>query len=285
MTSSGLGVILSDEEREWVDSNADAGMALWLVRYARALNTLNVGPLTNGLTPDVGYESQSVFERMVGRERLIHYWQGKFDSIRRGGRSLAAELARLPDGQPCVALYQAASQYDTNWLDTPLALMTIRTNALGEASSFLMITCVPAPGSARGSGLYPGRAEPLTARPRRFIRTSPNFDEIALYAFYLDGTIELDRLMAEAVDQARRELPGIRVAEASSSKADVCPAWPAVYQFGFNGFPSVGALFRGKPIYRHQGLISGPALIAALRAAAPLFVASSPGQDGPSDDR
>lgn len=285
MSSSGLGAILSDEEREWVDSNADACMALWLVRYAQALNTLNVGPLTKGLAPEVSYESQSVFDRMVGRERLIHYWQEKFDTIRRGGRGLAAELARLPDGQPCVALYQAASQYDTNWLDTPLALMTIQTNGRGEASSFLMITCVPAPGSARGSGLYPGRAEPLSARPRRFIRTSPNFDEIALYAFYLDGTIELDRLMAEAVDQARRELPGIQITEASYHNADRCPAWPLVHQFGFQGFPSVGALFRGEPIYRQQGLISGPDLVAALRAAAPLFVASSPRQDGHSDER
>ena len=280
MTTSGLHVVLSHQERTWVDRSGDARAGAWFVRYARALNTLNVAPLTEGLAPDVSYESQSVFDRMVGRERLISYWQGKFDSIRRSGQSVAAELARLPDGQPCVALYQAASEYDTNWLDTPLAIMTIQTNELGEASSFLMITCVPAPQSARGSGLFPGRAAASTVRPKRFVRSSPDFDEITLYAFYLDGAVELDRRMAQAVDLVRRELPGIQIAEASFHNADRCQAWPIVHQFGFQGFPSVGALFRGEPIYRHQGLISGPDLVAALRTAAPLFVASSPRQDG-----
>jgi hypothetical protein len=282
MATSGLGEVFSDKEREWVESIADDRAGAWLVRYARAVNTLNSDLLENGLAPDVSYESQSVFDRMVGRERLLAYWRGKFDSIRCGAEGIAAELARLPDGQPCVAIYQAASEYDANWLDTPLALMTVRTNGKGEAESFLMITCAPAPDSARGSGLYPGRAGHQTARPKRFVRASPDFDEITLYAFYLDGAMDLDRLMAEAVDQARRDLPGIGIAEASFQDADRCPAWPVVHTFGFSGFPSVGALFRGEPIYRHEGLIFGPELVAALRAAAPLFVASASGQDEPS---
>jgi hypothetical protein len=285
MTNSGWNTILSGQERHWVDRSGDAHVGAWLVRDARALNGLSVAPLTDELASDVSDESQSVFDRMVGRERLIGYWQEKFETIRRSGRGLAAELARLPDGQPGVALDQAASDDDTNWLDTPLAVMTIRTNERGEANSFLMITCVPAPSSARGSGLFLGRTAAPTARPKRFVRASPDFDEMTLYVFYLDGTIELDRRMAEAVDLARRALPGIRVAEASFQTADHCPAWPVVHQFGFNGFPSVGALFRGEPIDRHQGLIAGPDLLAALREAAPMFVASSPGQDGHSDDR
>lgn len=281
MAHNSLSAVLCDNEREWVKSSGNEHVGAWLVRYARAVNTLNSDLLENGLAPDVSYESQSVFDSMVGPERLLAYWRGKFASIRREGKGFAAELARLPDGQPCVALYQATSDYDTNWLAAPLALMTIRTNDRGEAESFLMITCAPAPDSALGNGLYPGRAATPTVCPKRFVRASPDFDKLALYAFYLDGTMKLDRLMAQAIDQARRELPGIVIAEASFQDADRCPAWPVVHTFGFNGFPSVGALFRGEPIYRHQGLISGPDLVAALRAAAPLYVAISSGRDGP----
>lgn len=285
MVDSDLEGILCDDEGNWVACCNAPDTGAWLVRYARAVNALDVAPLARGLAPEVSYESQSVFDRMVGRERLLAYWHEKFDTIRRAGNGIAAELARLPDGQPCVALYQGASLYDSSWLDAPLALMTIRTNARGEAESFLMITCAPAPDSAQGSSIYPGRAGPPVAHPKRFVRASPDFDQIALYVFYLDGTLDLDRLMAEAIAQARRELPGICIAEASYKNADRCSAWPVVHTFGFTGFPSVGALFRGEPIYRHQGLISGPDLVAALREATPLFVAASAtGQDGASHE-
>jgi hypothetical protein len=280
MTTYRIQVEFSDDERAWIARCDDQPSGRWIVRYARAINTLAVAPLASGLASEVTYESQSVFDRMVGQDRLLTYWRDKFDTIRGSGRALAAELSRLPDGQPCAALYQAASEYDANWLDTPLAVMTIKTNAIGEAESFFMITCVPEPASAHGSGIFPGRTQPPAAHPKRFVRTSSAFDEVTLCVFYLDGAIGLDREMVEAVARVREQLPGIRVVESSFENADRSPGWSAVHQFGFNGFPSVGALFKGRPIYRHQGVIAGERLVAALREAAPLFVVSPGGQDG-----
>lgn len=263
------------EEAAWIASTSDREAAKWVVRYARAFNALNVGPLTEGLAPAATYESQSVFDKLVGAERLLDYWRNKFDSIRGSDRVVATELALLPGGQPCAAIYQAASAEDTNWLDVPLALMTIRTNPEGQATSFLMITCAPSPAAARGARIYPGRTEVPAVHPRRFVRASPGFDEITLYVFYLDGRNWADRAMAESVAEVRRELAGIQVVALVYQEIDTRPEWEARSAFAFNGFPSVGAMFKGKPIYRHQGLIAGADLVRALRDTSPLYVAGA----------
>jgi hypothetical protein len=160
-----------------------------VVRYARACNALGTGPIAEGLAPDVTYESRSVFDKLIGADRLLAYWRGKFDSICGSDRVLAVEFALLPGGQPCAAMYHAVSAEDANWLDVPLAVMTIKTDAECQATSFLMLTCVPSPATARGAGIYPGRTDAPAVQPRRFVRSSPGFGEITLYVFYLDGAI------------------------------------------------------------------------------------------------
>lgn len=263
------------EEAAWIASTLDPEAAKWVVRYARAVNALDVGPLAEGLAPDATYDSQSVFDTLVGAARLLDYWRRKFDSIRGSERGVVAELALLPGGEPCAAIYQAVSAEDTNWLDVPLALMTIRTDREGQATSFLMLTCAPSPAAARGARIFPGRAEVPAVHPRRFVRASPGFDEITLYVFYLDGEMRLDRAMAESVAEVRRELVGIQVVELVYQKLDTRPEWAARRVFAFSGFPSVGAMFKDKPIYRHEGLIAGADLVRALRAASPLYVAGA----------
>jgi len=265
----------TDQESAWIASTTDPKVAKWVVRYARAFNTLDAGPIAEGLAPGVTYDSQSVFDTLDGPDRLLDYWRGKFEAIRGSDRVLAVELALLPGGQPCAAMYQSASAEDANWLDVPLAVMTIKTDSKGQATSFLMITCAPSPASALGAGIYPGRSGVPAVRPRRFVRASPGFDEITLYVFYLDGAVGLDRAMAESVAEVHRELAGIQVVELVRQKADSQPGWDVLGRFGFQGFPSVGAMFMGRPIYRHQGLIAGSDLAAALRNAAPLYVASA----------
>mgnify|MGYP000143696010 FL=1 len=96
-----------------------------------------------------------------------------------------------------------------------------------------------------------------------------------MYVFYLDGEIRFDRAMAESVAKVRQALQGIRVVEITSHKRSTQAEWEVNEVFGFNGFPSVGAMFQRSPIYRHQGLISGDDLIAAIQAASPLYVAST----------
>jgi hypothetical protein len=69
------------------------------------------------------------------------------------------------------------------WLDVPLAVITIKTDSAGQATSFMMIACAPSPASTRGARIYPDRTEVPAEHPRRFLRASPTFDEITLYVF------------------------------------------------------------------------------------------------------
>ena len=150
----------SAQELDWIASHPEhQSSCRWLVRYARAFNSLSISPLSGSLSPWVSYESQSVFDKMTGPKRLFAYWEGKFASIARSESRVVTELGTLPRGNPGVTLYQAASTLDTSWLDKPLAVMTAEVNPLGVATKLLMITCAPSPGSARGSGIYPGRGE------------------------------------------------------------------------------------------------------------------------------
>lgn len=261
-------------ELDWISASGDRAACRWLIGYAQAINTRDIAPFQDHLAANVTYESQSVFDRMTGADTVLSYWGKKFQSIRKSKNGLVAELACFPHGQPCVRLFQAASAYDTNWLDEPVAAMTVTTDKLGSAESCLMITCAPHPGTARGTGIFPGLNQPPTTRVQRFVRRTPRFDEITLYVFYLDGEFALDRAMAKSIAFVCREIEGLRIVELKETERNAAPEWEAFLQLRLSGFPSVGTLYEGSPIYRHSGWIDGPELVAALQHAAPLFVAA-----------
>jgi hypothetical protein len=267
---------LDSTEIGWIDGQTEQQEAYWLALYALAFNRLDVSPLREQLASEVTYESQSVFDTMHGPETFLKYLEGKFRAIRASSNRVAAELATLPGGKLCVAMYQAGSDLDTNWLDTPLAAMTVDVTPDGLAKSMLMITCAPAPSSARGTGLFPGREVPPTTQEKRFIRPSSSFQGINVYFYYLDGEMGLDRAMEETANFVRRNLDGIKVIDVMSSTLHLNWTRQKVFDaFRFNGFPSVGAMVNGKVIYRHAGLIDGPELVAAIQKAAPLYVAAN----------
>jgi hypothetical protein len=258
----------------WIDGQQKHHEAHWLALYALAFNRLDASPLREHLASNVTYESQSVFDTLHGPEAFLKYLEGKFKAIRASGNRVVTELAMLPGEKPCVALYQAGSDLDTNWLDTPLAAMTVTVTPEGFAKAMLMITCAPSPATARGSGLFPGRDVPPTTQEKRFIRPTPSFQGINVYFYYLDGEIGLDKTMEEAANYVRMHLEGIKVIEDLYSTLHINWTRQKVFEaFGFNGFPSVGAMFNGKVIYRHPGVIHGPELVDALQKAAPLYVA------------
>ncbi len=260
----------------WIDGQPEQLEAHWLALYALAFNRLDVSPLREHLASDVTYESQSVFDTIHGPDAFLKYLEGKFKAIRTSSNRVAAELAMLPGGKPCVALYQAGSDMDTNWLDTPLAAMTVKVTPEGIAKAMLMITCAPSPASARGTGLFPGREVPPTTQEKRFIRPSPSFQGINVYFYYLDGEIGLDKAMEETANYVRMNLEGIKVIDILYSTLHLAWTRKKVFEaFRFNGFPSVGAMFNGRIIYRHPGVIHGPELVEALQKAAPLYVAVS----------
>jgi hypothetical protein len=206
---------------------------------------------------------------------MYAYWKGKFQSIAKSESKVVAELSTLPSGLPGVTLYQAGSSLDTNWLDKPLAVMTAEVNALGEATMLLMITCAPSPSSARGTRIFPGFDGTPTTNEKKFIRKSSDYSEIFLYVFYLDGEISLDIEMKRAVAYAQVSLPGLKVIEETYSGLGSSKNQENLNKFHFVGFPSIGATFCGKPIYRQQGLISGERLVDALKTASPMFLATT----------
>lgn len=140
----------------WIDKHKHRGEARWLVRYALAFNRLDATLLRDGLVSDVTYESQSVFETMHGSEAFLRYLEGKFKTIQSSNAFVVADLSTFPGGKPCVAMYQMGDNARKEWLDTPIAAMTVSVSPEGLAQSMLMITCVPPPASAKGSGLFPG---------------------------------------------------------------------------------------------------------------------------------
>lgn len=116
---------------------------------------MDVTPLIGLITPQTTYESQSVFETLTGRKRILEYFRGKFVTIHDKGLNVLAELAAFPDGQTCIALYQPIPASDSYADDSPLALMTITADTRGRVKSFLMITVVPSPSLARKTGIIP----------------------------------------------------------------------------------------------------------------------------------
>lgn len=267
---------ITPEEASWIASHPEqADVCRWLIGYALAFNSLSIEPLKKSLSPWVTYESQSLFDKMEGPKRLYAYWKGKFESIAKSESKVVAELSTLASGQPGVTLYQAGSALDTNWLDKPLAVMTAEVNALCEATTLLMITCAPSPSSARGSRIFPGIDGTPTTNEKKFIRKSPDYSEICLYAFYLDGVISLDLQMKRSVAFAQESLHGLKVVEETNAGLGSSISQENLNKFHFVGFPSIGATFHGKPIYRQQGLISGERLVEALKAASPMFLATS----------
>lgn len=267
---------ISSDEARWIASHPEqADVCRWLVGYALAFNTLSIEPLKKTLSPWVTYESQSLSDKMEGPKLLYAYWKGKFQSIAKSESKVVAELSTLPSGLPGVTLYQAGSALDTNWLDKPLAVMTAEVNALGEATMLLMITCAPSPSSARGTRIFPGFDGTPTTNEKKFIRKSSDYSEICVYAFYLDGEISLDIEMKRSVAFAQESLRGLKVIEETYSGLGRSINQENLNKFHFVGFPSIGATFCGKPIYRQQGLISGERLVEALKTASPMFLATT----------
>lgn len=150
-------IVFSPEEQVWVEEQGAEQQLVrqCLVRYAKSFNSLDVAPLIGLITHQTTYESQSVFDTLTGRKRILEYFRGKFVTIHEKGANVLAELAALPGGQPCVALYQPISGSDSGADDSPAALMTITTDTQGRVKSFLMITAVPSPSLARKTGIFP----------------------------------------------------------------------------------------------------------------------------------
>jgi hypothetical protein len=116
--------------------------------YARMMNTLDVDCLEPFLADDLRYNSQWVFEEMVGKERYIEYIRAKLKVIAESAGRPSAEIGELdeyPFGN-CVIMAQ----------DSPDNLIaTVLVEIKDGKISRLDMCAVPAPEAARRTGEYP----------------------------------------------------------------------------------------------------------------------------------
>lgn len=85
-------------EDKWIAGVNDKPAARFALHYALAFNTLDSEWLAGRLTKSVRYESQSVFDELVGREGVAEYFGGKIQTLRcNSNQRVAMQLGLTPD--------------------------------------------------------------------------------------------------------------------------------------------------------------------------------------------
>lgn len=134
-----------------------------LVRlYAKSWNNLKFEIIEPFLSEDVVYESQQVFEPLVGKGAVSEYLRGKMATIKKNlltsdiyaeigyCRSQAGQRVQVLsayDGRPCVLMAQGNR-------NIPLALVLLEVDE-GKIKRIDLCTEVPHPSSAERTGEYP----------------------------------------------------------------------------------------------------------------------------------
>lgn len=90
-----------------------------IVMLAKAYNKLNYKEIENVVSEDVVYESQNVLSALNGKTEVLEYLKGKFETIRKSGNLVFAEIGFLGKqeilnvnnlseykGRPCIILSQ-----------------------------------------------------------------------------------------------------------------------------------------------------------------------------------
>ncbi len=277
---------LDERISRWIGAQTSEAQAQACVRYALAFNTLDVTWLKDALSPFVTYDSQSVHRNgmavpLRGRRAVMAYWSSKIETLlRNSDRRPRFELATTSNGDPCAAGCQPTGELDQNWLDVPIANLTLQTDTQGLITSALMITVAPNPATCLRSGIYPGIEDPVQERPRGFIRPGPGYDGLRFVFFLLDGTMGLDKKMQETARATKETFPGadfrLLVWEHMTESE-----MEELRNAQFVGFPAVAVYFRDQCVLRHQGLMSPESLAAAVNGASTLYVAAESGNSEP----
>ena len=122
-----------------------------LKAYAEMMNTRDTKGIAPLLSPALRYNSQWVFEEMVGGDRYCEYMQAKFAKMDESGSFPYAEIGELdeyPFGN-CVIMAQGEK-------DNLIATVLVKVE--GDRISAIDICAVPDPQRARRTGEYPGMA-------------------------------------------------------------------------------------------------------------------------------
>ena len=118
--------------------------------YARAVNNLDCSFLKPVLGKDAVYESQHVFDALVGRTKILEYLTGKFRTISEAGWEcrVKAEMAWMNstyEGRPAVILHQGGEK---------VAVVLFKTSG-GRVRRIDICGVLPRTDEATGTGEFP----------------------------------------------------------------------------------------------------------------------------------
>lgn len=118
-------------------------------KIATAYNTLNPDVFTDLIADDFTYESQHVFEPMNGKETFLEYINGKYNTIKRTGALVYAEIGYYEDA-PCIIMAQGDKENKG-------ALLFIELTSEGDKVKRMdMCGIAPNWSSAKRTHEYPG---------------------------------------------------------------------------------------------------------------------------------
>jgi len=259
---------LSPEELSWVKGYPEAwrAAALLVLRYAHAFNELDATWLRGCLAPAVTYASQSVFQELAGRTAVWEYLSGKIAALRSEGKDSMVRVELGSDamgGKPCAIVLQANGPHDKNWVDRPLAYLTIEANSEGNATKLFMVTAVPPPASARRTGVFPGAKSLPKWQPLR--RATADYLGLKFHLFVWDGKPPLDTFMIASLEGVLQRLPGaalrvIRLETANEEESEV------IAQLGIVSFPELAVYWEDTLVWQGRGLMGADAVERAVKS-------------------
>lgn len=121
--------------------------------FGATLNTQDISILAPYLTEKTVIESQHVITPLVGRDEIIPLWTTKLANMANSGPGwVRAETAYLKqNGQPCLIVEQGGEK---------LAVLLFKVEA-GRIARIDICGCLPTPGDAEGTGIFPGLTHPF----------------------------------------------------------------------------------------------------------------------------
>lgn len=131
------------------DAMAALEKATWL--YAATRNRLDPEPLIAGLAENAVYESQDVLDPLIGRAAVADYLRGRYAYLRSlddGAGCVEFGVVEIAPGTavPCGIFVLAGER---------LSLAVLTLNAGGLIARIDLLTVLPHPSTARGSGEIP----------------------------------------------------------------------------------------------------------------------------------
>lgn len=262
MNSKQKSITPTQEESDWINNHQPEHAAM-LWRYAAMLNTLDPSWLDECIAPDATYSSQSVLEEQEGENRIRDYFTEKLKAIQEsGGDALVrAALAELPgtgddNGNACVAIYQAQSEFDQSAWNAPVCCMDLKV-VKGKITSFFMVTVIPSPAGATVFNLFPMAT--IQPKPRPALIDATSYRELCFSLFLLNGELPIDVMAREQVGLAMQHYSGAIYREVITIPGSQETSFETG-ELGFVGFPSLAITLRGKVFYRHTGLIGAERL-------------------------